>query len=41
MYYQQDIPWDDLAFATIKWALNDYQRNIGHQIATPGSRTVG
>lgn len=35
-----DIPWDDLAFPTIKWALRDYERNVGHDHATPGSRTV-
>jgi ADP-ribose pyrophosphatase YjhB (NUDIX family) len=36
-----DIPWDDLAFPTIKWALRDYERNRDNEVATPGSRVVG
>jgi ADP-ribose pyrophosphatase YjhB (NUDIX family) len=35
-----DIPWQELAFPTIRWALQDYQKNIGRQVATPGSRVV-
>jgi ADP-ribose pyrophosphatase YjhB (NUDIX family) len=36
-----EIPWDELAFPTIRWALRDYQRNTGNAQATPGSRVVG
>jgi len=35
-----DIPWDKLAFPTIKWALRDYERNVGNPTAIPGQRSV-
>lgn len=41
LFAWEEIPWDELAFPTIKWALRDYKRNLGCEVATPGSRTVG
>jgi ADP-ribose pyrophosphatase YjhB (NUDIX family) len=40
LFSWEDIPWDELAFPTIKWALRDYERNLGSVIATPGARAV-
>ena len=36
-----EIPWDELAFPTIKWALRDFDANRGREVATPGARSVG
>ncbi len=36
-----DIPWDDLAFPTIKWALRDFEANRERDAAVPGTRAVG
>lgn len=36
----QDIPWSELAFPTIEWALRDYERNLGQPVAIPRSKTV-
>lgn len=36
----QDIPWDDLAFPTIRWALRDFDANRHRVQAVPGTRTV-
>ena len=36
----QDIPWDDLAFPTIRWALQDFDRNRSLASAVPGTRAV-
>lgn len=33
-----EIPWQDLAFPTIEWALRDYERNRGVEVAVPGTR---
>ena len=41
LFAWDDIPWQDLAFPTIKWALQDYQRNRGIAQATPGLKTAG
>lgn len=40
LFAWEDIPWDELAFPTIKWALRDYERNLGSETATPGARAV-
>lgn len=39
LFAWEDIPWDDLAFPTIKWALRDYERNLQSPTASPGSRS--
>ncbi len=41
LFAWQDIPWEELAFPTIKWALRDYERNRAQEHATPGNRVVG
>ena len=41
LFAWEDIPWNELAFSTIKWALRDYQRNLGREVAIPGSRAGG
>lgn len=41
LFSWDEIPWDDLAFPTIKWALRDYEKNLGREQAFPGSRAVG
>ena len=38
LFAWDEIPWDDLAFPTIKWALRDFERNRGVAHAIPGSR---
>lgn len=40
LFEWEDIPWEDLAFPTIKWALRDYERNQNQDVATPGSRAL-
>ncbi len=41
LFAWEDIPWSELAFPTIEWALRDYQRNLGNPVAIPGSRVGG
>lgn len=36
-----DIPWSELAFPTIEWALRDFERNRSNAIAIPGSQVRG
>ncbi len=40
LFEWQDIPWSELAFPQIEWALRDYEKNLGRQTAVPTSRTV-
>ncbi len=35
-----EIPWDDLAFPTIAWALRDFERNRDVEVAVPGARST-
>lgn len=39
LFAWDEIPWKDLAFPTIKWALRDYERNLHNPVASPGSQT--
>ena len=41
LFAWDEIPWNELAFPTIKWALRDYERNLHNSVATPGTRAVG
>ena len=41
LFSWDEIPWDELAFPTIKWALRDFARNRDRAQAIPGSRSTG
>ena len=36
LFAWNDIPWDDLAFATVCWSLQEYSRTAGRPLAAPG-----
>ncbi len=40
LFAWDEIPWDDLAFPTIEWALRDFERNRGRTQALPGERST-
>ena len=40
LFSWEDIPWDELAFPTIKWALQDYERNLGSACIMPRGNLV-
>lgn len=40
LYLWDDIPWDEIAFPTVHWALEAYQAHIGKTEFPPVSRTV-
>ena len=31
-----EIPWDDLAFPSVRWALRDFERTLGQEAFQPG-----
>jgi len=35
------IPWDELAFPSVKWALNEYKSRLGQTIFAPGVNPPG
>lgn len=36
-----EIPWDELAFPTVRWALEHYNRSRGADVVTPSSNPPG
>jgi ADP-ribose pyrophosphatase YjhB (NUDIX family) len=36
-----DIPWDQLAFPSVKWALNEYHARLGQDVFAPGVNPPG
>lgn len=40
LFQWSDIPWDDLAFPTITWALRDFEANQGRAVAVPTLRST-
>ena len=40
LYEWNDIPWDEIAFPTINWALDEYKTRIGQTDFPPASRTA-
>lgn len=40
LYKWDDIPWDDIAFPTVNWALEEYRSRIGQTDFPPASRTA-
>ena len=40
LFAWDEIPWDDLAFPTIAWALRDFDRNRENSPALPGERST-
>ncbi|MCP4444945.1 MAG: NUDIX hydrolase [Myxococcales bacterium] len=40
LFAWDEIPWEELAFPTIKWALRDFERNLDLPTAVPGSRST-
>jgi len=40
LFRWDEIPWSDLAFPTIAWALRDFERNRERKVAVPGTRST-
>ena len=36
-----DIPWSELAFPSVKWALNEYKARLGQAVFAPGVNPPG
>ena len=36
-----DIPWDQLAFPSVKWALDEYRTRLGQDVFAPGINPPG
>ena len=36
-----DIPWDELAFPSVKWALDEYRTRLGQDVFAPGVNPPG
>jgi ADP-ribose pyrophosphatase YjhB (NUDIX family) len=36
-----DIPWSELAFPSVKWALNEYRARLGQAVFAPGVNPPG
>lgn len=41
LFHWQDIPWADLAFPSVHWALRHYRETIGKTVFAPFSAPVG
>lgn len=39
LFEWDDIPWDDLAFPSVKWALDDWRERIGQAAPAPAIRS--
>ncbi len=40
LFAWDEIPWSELAFPTIEWALRDFERNLGNAKAIPGEKNT-
>lgn len=40
LFSWDELPWEDLAFPTIRWALRDFERNRDLANAIPGTRST-
>jgi len=38
-YAWQDIPWDELAFPSVQWALDDHRERLGQRVCVPAMRS--
>jgi ADP-ribose pyrophosphatase YjhB (NUDIX family) len=36
-----DIPWDELAFPSVRWALDEYKARLGEAVFAPGVNPLG
>ena len=41
LFAWDDIPWDELAFPSVKWALNEYRARLGQAVFAPGVNPPG
>jgi ADP-ribose pyrophosphatase YjhB (NUDIX family) len=41
LFAWDEIPWDELAFPSVKWALNEYRARLGQTVFAPGVNPPG
>jgi len=41
LFRWEEIPWDDIAFPTVAWALNEYRARLGRNDFAPGGNPPG
>ena len=41
LFAWEDIPWNDLAFPSVRWALDHYRETKEHEVFTPFSTPAG
>lgn len=41
LFRWDNIPWSELAFPSVKWALNDYRETAGKSVFSPGGNPPG
>ena len=41
LYDWQDIPWKDIAFPSVHWALGHYRQSLGEKVVAPFTNPIG
>ena len=41
LFAWDDIPWDEIAFPSVRWALDEFRAQLGRDVFAPGVNPVG